>query len=166
MVQLKSSSSSSTTSRRSEGSVVTLALGILMGALIGYGLSSPAAVHSEEGMAMQSLNEARCCQQLAASRRSSQVTAPITTSDSGIVDDKNKGWKNIHVFYGNRNHLQEIKPFSQMQQDVIVAALLHHKRNGYFVDLAAHHATYISNTYVLERDWDWGGRKYNIITTW
>jgi hypothetical protein len=47
--------------------------------------------------------------------------------------------------------------FSQARQDELVAGLLRYKRRGYFVDLAANDAVKISNTFALERDYDWSG---------
>jgi hypothetical protein len=46
---------------------------------------------------------------------------------------------------------------SQAGQDHAVFTLLGRKRGGYFVDLAANHPTYISNTRALERDYGWSG---------
>lgn len=46
---------------------------------------------------------------------------------------------------------------SKGQQDQLVFALLSGKRSGYFVDLAANHPVFISNTRALERDYDWRG---------
>lgn len=45
----------------------------------------------------------------------------------------------------------------QCGQDALVSALLSGRRDGYFVDLAAHHPVFISNTRALERDYDWRG---------
>ena len=39
---------------------------------------------------------------------------------------------------------------SQIGQDAMVHALLLHKRNGFFVDLAANDAAYLSNSLLLE----------------
>lgn len=46
---------------------------------------------------------------------------------------------------------------SQIGQDAMVHALLLHKRNGFFVDLASNEAIFISNTRTLERDHGWNG---------
>lgn len=90
------------------------------------------------------------------------------------------GWKSVHVHYGTRKHLIDSPTaihkdidtttandnnknttttmwYSQARQDEIVAALLRHKKSGYFVDLAANDATHWSNTYALERSLDWNG---------
>ena len=42
-------------------------------------------------------------------------------------------------------------------QDQLVFTLLNRKASGYFVDLAAHHPVYLSNTRALERDHGWTG---------
>ncbi len=78
------------------------------------------------------------------------------------------GWKDIHVFYGSARHLKDAtalptpyfqshKWFSQFRQDEIVSRLLHGKRGGYFIDLAANDPVRISNTYALETHFEWSG---------
>jgi len=68
------------------------------------------------------------------------------------------GWKTIDVFYGKHNHPPENFPwYSQCRQDEIVAGLLGNKTQGYFIDLAANHASRLSNTYALERHFQWNG---------
>jgi Methyltransferase FkbM domain len=78
------------------------------------------------------------------------------------------GWKEIHVFYGDKSHLYDSTSlptnylhanqwFSQFRQDELVSRLLQGKRNGYFIDLAANDAVRISNTYALETSFDWNG---------
>lgn len=132
----------------------TLAIGIVLGAIIGFSVSL--TVVQETSEPMQSLVEAQCCHKLS----HNELLSASSSSKMETTDDDSSGWKMIHVFYGDRNHLVEIPPFSQAKQDEIVVGLLGNKRSGYFVDLAAHQATYISNTYILERDWDWNGRGY------
>lgn len=46
---------------------------------------------------------------------------------------------------------------SQTSQDLAVARILANQRGGFFVDLAANHPTFISNTRALERDLGWSG---------
>lgn len=69
------------------------------------------------------------------------------------------GWTSIDVFYGTRNHLdlRNRTWFSQARQDELISALLRHKRNGYFIDLAANDAVDLSNSLALERRYDWQG---------
>ena len=86
------------------------------------------------------------------------------------ADQNHDGWRPIHVFVGDdsKEHIvdsstipadyyQTTRWFSQLRQDFIVSSLLHGKRRGYFVDLAANDAIRISNTYALERDFGWTG---------
>jgi FkbM family methyltransferase len=84
---------------------------------------------------------------------------PLSLHDS---NKRNDGWHSIEVFYGKTDHLERMLPhdqqwFSQARQDEAIASLLHQKRNGYFVDLAANDATILSNTYSLERNLQWSG---------
>ena len=46
---------------------------------------------------------------------------------------------------------------SQMRQDRIIAQIFENKRDGFFVDLAAHTPVELSNTRTLERDFAWHG---------
>mmetsp|Transcript_3847 Transcript_3847/g.5590 ORF Transcript_3847/g.5590 Transcript_3847/m.5590 type:complete len:305 (+) Transcript_3847:96-1010(+) len=83
-------------------------------------------------------------------------------SDSQTAMTRNEGWHSIDVFYGKSDHLEKMLPqstewFSQARQDEVVSTLLRGKRNGYFVDLAANDATILSNTYSLEKKFDWNG---------
>jgi hypothetical protein len=72
--------------------------------------------------------------------------------------DMDKGWNNLHIYYGEQSptHFEIIEPMSQVKQDEYVAAMLS-KKSGFFVDLAANDATYLSNTFTLERDYQWNG---------
>eukprot|EP00545_Synedropsis_sp_CCMP1620_P003705 CAMPEP_0119016280 /NCGR_PEP_ID=MMETSP1176-20130426/11912_1 /TAXON_ID=265551 /ORGANISM="Synedropsis recta cf, Strain CCMP1620" /LENGTH=275 /DNA_ID=CAMNT_0006969623 /DNA_START=168 /DNA_END=995 /DNA_ORIENTATION=+ len=91
------------------------------------------------------------------------VKCPDITPGSEISNatvktvETDEGWKNIHVFYGDPKHIKKTDRLAQLKQDEIVAALTRHATGLYFVDLAAHEAMYISNTYRLERDWNWNG---------
>ena len=44
---------------------------------------------------------------------------------------------------------------AQMQQDRVIARIFEDKRDGFFVDLAAHTPVDLSNTRTLERDFGW-----------
>ena len=102
-------------------------------------------------------------QALSPPRVSWQDTTRITKNDNSIFLDGNNNdnnsnnqqddWKLIHVFRGmqHMNHLEMLTPMAQAHQDELVAGLLRHKPQGYFVDLAAHDATYLSNTFALEQ---------------
>ena len=89
-----------------------------------------------------------------------------TTSSTGAIATpaSKKGWASIDVFFGNADLLSPPdsaaatkKWFSQVNQDEIVATLLRNKRGGFFIDLAANHATHWSNTFGLEKNLDWNG---------
>lgn len=47
--------------------------------------------------------------------------------------------------------------YSQIGQDLFVLKCLQGKRNGYFLEIGSHDAIHISNTYLLEKEYDWRG---------
>jgi FkbM family methyltransferase len=47
--------------------------------------------------------------------------------------------------------------FSQIKQDLNVLNFYKYKKNGYFVDIGANDGIYISNTYLLEKKYNWKG---------
>ena len=72
------------------------------------------------------------------------------------------GFKQIWVYVGNRTDGMEDyhrhgKYHSQYQQDEHVLKVLRYKTEGTFIDLAANQAVHISNTFAMERDYDWTG---------
>ena len=85
--------------------------------------------------------------------------------------DDNTGWNTLDVFYGKvpsdadlqlsqaaQEGNNDSHPwFSQLHQDEVVMALLSYKQNGFFIDLAANDARYLSNTFALERFGNWTG---------
>lgn len=90
-----------------------------------------------------------------------QAIGSIDSYSIGVPQQSN-GWHSIDVFYGQTDHLERMLPegqewFSQVRQDEAIAKILGNKRNGYFVDLAANDATFLSNTYALERKLGWNG---------
>lgn len=57
-------------------------------------------------------------------------------------------------------HMKPPPPFrsrAQARQDMCVASLFDNMTNGYYVDLASNDATYMSNTYLLDRVLSWRG---------
>ncbi|KAL7529956.1 hypothetical protein ACHAXR_003243, partial [Thalassiosira sp. AJA248-18] len=46
---------------------------------------------------------------------------------------------------------------SQFKQDIVVSSLLRNKTDGFFVDLASNHPTFLSSTYSLEQNLNWSG---------
>jgi Methyltransferase FkbM domain len=100
---------------------------------------------------------------------SSSMGRTVTDMKKISIDNQQQpGWKEIHVFFGDRSHIYDTTSlptpyfyanqwFSQYRQDELVSRLLHGKRNGYFIDLAANDAVRISNTYALETSFNWTG---------
>lgn len=95
-------------------------------------------------------------------------SSPSDSHSLPTFRDHDNGWSLVHVFVGNSKHIVDhsiipsdyfgkVEWFAQVRQDEIVSALLHRKRNGYFIDLAANDAVKISNTYALETLYDWTG---------
>lgn len=96
----------------------------------------------------------------------SSSSSSSSTALSSVVENNNNnapGWKSIDVFYGTPDHLdlgpknKNKKFFGQVHQDKIVLHMLHQKRGGYFIDLAANDAVHRSNSLALERQADWTG---------
>jgi FkbM family methyltransferase len=50
-----------------------------------------------------------------------------------------------------------MKYYSQANQDKWVCTVLNNKTNGYFIDLGAHDGIGCSNTYILEKNYNWNG---------
>ncbi len=53
--------------------------------------------------------------------------------------------------------------YSQCLQDMFVLSALNGKRNGTFLEIGAYDATFISNTYLLEKDFGWSGISVDIV---
>ena len=79
---------------------------------------------------------------------------------------RHDGWDSIDIFYGSKDSLertlqsqddtlQQLLWSSQAGQDEVIMSSLRNKTGGYFVDLAANHATHLSNTYMLETRFGW-----------
>ena len=106
-------------------------------------------------------------------------TTTTTTTTRNNHDD---GWQTVNVYYGSsdlkeqvlsssssssssttssqdqqQRQQQSIFVHSQARQDECVLSLLRNQTNGYFIDLASNDATVLSNTYSLERYFDWNG---------
>jgi FkbM family methyltransferase len=57
----------------------------------------------------------------------------------------------------NRDEISSFVSVSQCEQDKLVLKLLDGKRNGFFVDLAANDYMKLSNSYSIERYFNWSG---------
>ena len=50
-----------------------------------------------------------------------------------------------------------MRSFSQLQQDIEVLKYYDYKHNGYFVEIGASDGIELSNTYLLETEYNWKG---------
>jgi Methyltransferase FkbM domain len=71
------------------------------------------------------------------------------------------GWHSLEIFYGKTDRFEQMIPqqewYAQAKQDIIISRLFNEMPRGYFIDLAANSAAEISNTYSLERKFNWTG---------
>ncbi len=51
----------------------------------------------------------------------------------------------------------KIPSYSQIGQDIEVLKSLNYKKNGYFIEIGANDGIQLSNTYLLEKQYDWTG---------
>ena len=65
----------------------------------------------------------------------------------------------IFIWYTwyNTKELDLKTTYSQFKQDLDVIEYLKHKKNGYFIDIGATNGIDISNTYLLEKKYNWNG---------
>jgi FkbM family methyltransferase len=47
--------------------------------------------------------------------------------------------------------------YSQLGQDIEVLKVFNHKKNGFFIEVGALDGIHLSNTYILEKNYDWKG---------
>ena len=64
--------------------------------------------------------------------------------------------KNIYM-NNNIEYFQNINSYSQIQQDLRVLSFYDNKMNGFFVEIGANDGITLSNTYLLEKDFNWTG---------
>lgn len=63
----------------------------------------------------------------------------------------------IYINRKNIEYLQDKKSYSQIKQDLKVLSFYNNKKNGYFVEIGANDGINLSNTYLLESDYNWKG---------
>ena len=80
-------------------------------------------------------------------------------------------WPNCPRYF--RNNYENLKTkftgaeniennWSQSMQDMFVLSMLDGKRNGVYVEIGADQPRVISNTYLLEKDFDWSGISFEL----
>ena len=81
------------------------------------------------------------------------------------------GWPNCPRYF--RNNYENLKTkftgaeniennWSQSMQDMFVLSMLDGKRNGVYVEIGADQPRVISNTYLLENNFDWSGVSFEL----
>ena len=81
------------------------------------------------------------------------------------------GWPNCPRYF--RNNYENLKTkftgaeniennWSQSMQDMFVLSMLDGKRDGVYVEIGADQPRVISNTYLLEKDFDWSGISFEL----
>ena len=80
-------------------------------------------------------------------------------------------WPNCPRYFRNNYENLETKftgaenienNWSQSMQDIFVMSMLDGKRNGVYVEIGADQPRVISNTYLLEKDFDWSGISFEL----
>ena len=81
------------------------------------------------------------------------------------------GWPNCPRYF--RNNYENLKTkftgaeniennWSQSMQDMFVLSMLDGKKNGVYVEIGADQPRVISNTYLLENNFDWSGVSFEL----
>lgn len=87
----------------------------------------------------------------------------LALASTSLVAEEASGFRAVHLFVGINDKPAPLPKdrrgtwHAQAGQDRIVADVFARKRDGFFVDLAANHPVYLSNTRTLERDFGWRG---------
>lgn len=63
----------------------------------------------------------------------------------------------VYYLYNRVEGFQNISNYSQIKQDLKVLSFYDNKRNGFFIEIGANDGINLSNTYLLEKDFDWNG---------
>jgi hypothetical protein len=80
-----------------------------------------------------------------------------TNADAPRASDT-PSWKSVYLYRGGpKDPKLDSDSTSQRGQDLTIADIFEHKRDGRFLDLAANHAIILSNSMVLEQKYGWKG---------
>jgi len=60
-------------------------------------------------------------------------------------------------FIKNKEGFENEKTYSQLKQDLKVLEFYKYKKNGFFIEIGANNGIELSNTYLLEKDYNWKG---------
>ena len=63
----------------------------------------------------------------------------------------------VYIFNFNQIDMFSNKSYSQIGQDLKVLEHFNKKKNGYFIEVGANDGIALSNTYLLEKDYNWKG---------
>ena len=63
----------------------------------------------------------------------------------------------VLFFIKNKEGFENQKTYSQLKQDLKVLEFYKYKKNGYFIEIGANNGIELSNTYLLEKDYNWKG---------
>jgi hypothetical protein len=77
-----------------------------------------------------------------------------------MIKYNNQKWERLRYKFPESEKISE--NFSQAYQDMFVLSVTNGKRNGSFLEIGAFDATFISNTFLLERDFGWNGVSIDI----
>jgi FkbM family methyltransferase len=136
----------------------TLLLTFLIGIFVGSLLNSNTTINVGEQ------EKERQLVQFSEYDKHSQKHSSVLRDNHNNNNDKNNDyvWQTVHVYRGGKDQEGEessnaIQYYSQAKQDEVVLQLLKNKTNGYYIDLASNDARLLSNTYTLEKYFNWNG---------
>ena len=72
----------------------------------------------------------------------------------------NTDYPNLKYKFPGSEHIEN--NWSQSMQDMFVLSMLSGKKNGVYVEIGADQPRVISNTYLLEKDFDWAGVSFEL----
>jgi hypothetical protein len=81
---------------------------------------------------------------------------------TGIHIAKKNILKALPKSFTSRRYIKGYATYSQAYQDVFVRIMLENKNNGFYLEIGAYDEIDHSNTYILERDYGWGGLSLEI----